>query len=193
MRRLWSPAPKVQGEGLVLAAGHLYTRRMGAPSITLQPGQARRISLVRVADGSREEWLAEVEDDPKLSARASSPDEAARRAWAAIEASFDQLDADAVDGSTRPVRSHSGKLLVRMPATLHDELARTAESEGVSLNQLITGVLASSVAWRSPAKLDDAAADRSVRLTRTVLAANFAVVVLAAAVALSLLLTAWLD
>ena len=81
----------------------------------------------------REEWLAEVEDDPTLSARASSPDEAARRAWAAIEASYDQPVADAVDGSSRPTPTHSGKLLVRMPATLHDELARTAESEGVSL------------------------------------------------------------
>ena len=177
----------------MLAAGHLYTRRVGAPSITLQPEHARRISLVRVADGPGEEWLAEVEDDPTLSARASSPDEAARRAWAAIEASYDQPVADAVDGSSRPTPTHSGKLLVRMPATLHDELARTAESEGVSLNQLITGVLASSVAWRSPARLDADGADRSVRLTRTVLAANFAVVLLAAVVALSLLLTAWVD
>jgi HicB family len=80
-----------------------------------------------------------------------------------------------------------------MPATLHDELARTAESEGVSLNQLINGVLASSVGWRSPTTRDADAADRSVRLTRTVLAANFAVVLLAAVVALGLLLTAWLD
>ena len=80
-----------------------------------------------------------------------------------------------------------------MPATLHDELARTAESEGVSLNQLITGVLASSVAWRSPARTGAEVADRSLRLTRIVLAANFAVVLLAALVAVSLLLTAWLD
>jgi hypothetical protein len=176
----------------VLVAGHLYTRRVGAPSTTLAR-EARRISLVRVTEGPREEWLAEVEDDPKLSARASSPAEAARRAWAAIEASYDQPVAEAVDGSSAATPSHSGKLLVRMPATLHDELARTAESEGVSLNQLINGVLASSVGWRSPTTLDADAADRSVRLTRTVLAANFAVVLLAAVVALGLLLTAWLD
>ena len=45
-----------------------------------------------------------------------------------------------------------------MPATLHDELARAAESEGVSLNQLITGVLAGAVEWRfadAPPRDDD--------------------------------------
>jgi predicted HicB family RNase H-like nuclease len=165
----------------------------GAPSITVQREHARRISLVRVTDGSGEEWLAEVEDDPKLSARAASPEEAARRAWEAVEASFDAPAADAADPSSRPAPSHSGKLLVRMPATLHDELARTAESEGVSLNQLITGVLASSVAWRSPKSASVNDGDGSTRLTRTVLAANFAVVLLATVVALSLLVTAWLD
>ena len=161
---------------------------VGGPSTAVQPEQERRISLVRVTNGAADEWLAEVEDFPQLSARAPSPEEAARRAWAAIEASSERPLAD---GSGR-APSHSGKLLVRMPATLHDELARAAEREGVSLNQLITGVLASSVAWRSAARADAEAVDRS-RLTRTVLAANFAVVVLAALVALALLLTAWLD
>ena len=44
--------------------------------------------------------------------------------------------------------THSGRLLVRMPQSLHAELARVAEHEGVSLNTLITGALASSVGWR---------------------------------------------
>lgn len=98
---------------------------------------------------------------------------------------------------------HSGKLLVRMPATLHDELARAAEAEGVSLNQLITGVLASAVDWRTgddhPRVLKGAgAADTSGaehtlsgRLTRVALAANFAVVLVAAIVAITVLLLAW--
>jgi predicted HicB family RNase H-like nuclease len=162
---------------------------VGAPPIAVQPSPTHRISLVRASDG---EWLAVVEGFPQLSARATSPEEAARGAWAALEASFDQPHADGTDGPSRPTPSHSGKLLVRMPATLHDELAHAAEREGVSLNQLITGVLASSVAWRDPTRAD-ADAERSRGLTRTVLAANFAVVLLAAVVALSLLLTAWLD
>jgi hypothetical protein len=111
----------------------------------------------------------------------------------AVEASLVQPRVDGDDGSPRPTPSHSGKLLVRMPATLHDELAHAAEREGVSLNQLITGVLASSVGWRSPTHADDDLAQRSPRLTSTVLAANFAVVLLAAVIALALLLTAWLG
>ena len=163
---------------------------VGAPSTVVQAAQEHRISLVCTRNGASEEWLAEVQGFPQLSARGSSPEEAARRAWEAIEASAEPSATDG-PGATP---SHSGKLLVRMPATLHDELARTAEREGVSLNQLITGALASSVAWRSATITDAEAPDgRSLRLTRTVLAANFAVVLLAALVAVALLLTAWLD
>jgi hypothetical protein len=45
--------------------------------------------------------------------------------------------------------SHSGRLLLRMPRTLHADLTRASEREGVSLNQFITDVLASAVAWRA--------------------------------------------
>jgi len=46
--------------------------------------------------------------------------------------------------------THSGRLLVRMPPTLHADLARAADNEGISLNSLIVGVLAGAVAWRHP-------------------------------------------
>jgi RNA polymerase sigma-B factor len=39
----------------------------------------------------------------------------------------------------------SGRILVRMPPSMHDELAQTAEREGVSLNQHITTVLGSAL------------------------------------------------
>jgi HicB-like protein involved in pilus formation len=101
---------------------------------------------------------------------------------------------------------HSGKLLVRMPATLHDELAHAAEAEGVSLNQWITGALAAAVGWRgagerpaAPAKAGTDAAEppteatRSIspRLTRVALAANLVVLLIAAAAAIALLVAAW--
>lgn len=90
----------------------------------------------------------------------------------------------------------SGRLLVRMPATLHDELARMAEREGVSLNQLITGVLAGAVEWGTP---DDGAratgpasapASRG-RFTGVALIANFVVVLVVAVAAVALLAIAW--
>jgi RNA polymerase sigma-B factor len=94
--------------------------------------------------------------------------------------------------------THSGRLLVRMPQSLHTELARVAEREGVSLNTLITGALASSVGWRDGA-VDGIGADdpdapqrprRPARWTGAVLAANLVVVAIAALVAIVLLVMA---
>ena len=47
-------------------------------------------------------------------------------------------------------RSHSGRLLLRMPETLHAALARAADREGVSLNQFITTTLARVVGEGEP-------------------------------------------
>ena len=41
-----------------------------------------------------------------------------------------------------PQRRFSGNLRLRLPVSLHGRLAREAEREGVSLNQLIVGKLA---------------------------------------------------
>jgi RNA polymerase sigma-B factor len=95
----------------------------------------------------------------------------------------------------RPQQStHSGRLLVRMPQSLHTELARVAEREGVSLNTLVTGALASSVGWREGAVdgLDDAARPTRARpqWLSIAVAANLVVVVLAAVVAVVLLVVA---
>ena len=46
--------------------------------------------------------------------------------------------------STAP-KSHSGRLLLRMPETLHAELARASQRAGMSLNAFITGVLDAAV------------------------------------------------
>jgi RNA polymerase sigma-B factor len=96
--------------------------------------------------------------------------------------------------------SHSGRLLVRMPSSLHAELARVAEREGVSLNTLITGALASAVKWRDGAVEGLGVVDAEgparepeksrPRWTSIALVANLVVVVLAAIVAIVLLVVA---
>jgi hypothetical protein len=43
----------------------------------------------------------------------------------------------------------SGRLLLRMPSTLHEDVARAAAAEGISLNQFICSTLAGAVEWRS--------------------------------------------
>jgi predicted HicB family RNase H-like nuclease len=177
----------------------LYTGNVvGVPS--LAEDSPYRISLRRTGDGAGAAWLAEVEGLPDCSARGATPEEAVQRAWAAVAETTNAAPEAAPEQKTKSAPQHSGKLLVRMPATLHDELARAAESEGVSLNQLITGVLASAVAWRSddergpgarPTAAPDGEEAGTGRLTRVALAANFAVVLIAAAVAIALLIVAW--
>jgi HicB-like protein involved in pilus formation len=44
----------------------------------------------------------------------------------------------------------SGRVKLRIPATLHRDLARAARAEGVSLNQFSCAALAVAVSWRGP-------------------------------------------
>ncbi len=81
-----------------------------------------------------------------------------------------------------------------MPRTLHAELAQLAEKRGISLNQLIVGLLSGSVGngGQGVASLDvlgeDARTQRRIGLALTV---NLVVLVLVAAVAITLLIVAW--
>jgi hypothetical protein len=173
------------------------------PSLAEDTAASYRISLIRSGDGASP-WLAEVDGLPECSRRGSSPEEAVQRAWAAVEelagpsaapSAGPSTGAAAAEADAKAAPKHSGKLLVRMPATLHDELARAAEAEGVSLNQLITGALAGAVEWRSGNERKRPATQAaeetlSGRLTRAALAANLAVVSLAAIVAIALLIVA---
>lgn len=87
----------------------------------------------------------------------------------------------------------SGRLLLRMPRTLHAELAQLAEKRGVSLNQLIVGLLAGAVSQdQGPAAAraagpSDARSERRLSIALTV---NLVVLVLVAAVAIALLIVA---
>jgi hypothetical protein len=94
--------------------------------------------------------------------------------------------------------SPSGRLLLRMPAALHAELAQWAEREGVSLNQFITKALQTRIGWGTDGEEDGApsassgspANDRT-RLIAVALVANAIVIGLAAAAAIGVLLLAW--
>lgn len=88
--------------------------------------------------------------------------------------------------------SPSGRLLLRMPAKLHAELARVAEREGVSLNQFITGTLATRIGWgERGSDAPPAPVDRRSRLVVGALIANVVVIGLAAVAAIAILLLAW--
>ena len=123
------------------------------------------------------------------------------------------VGADQQSQATRPGKhkagsNYSGRFLVRMPSDLHEQLARAAERQEVSLNRYVTDALATSLAPAASEPVetltpDDAAqtvvseppADEPKRapspgVLRVALATNLAVVVLAGVVAVVLLVLA---
>jgi hypothetical protein len=86
-------------------------------------------------------------------------------------------------------------LLLRMPRSLHEELARASDRDGVSLNQFITGVLASAVDWRreNDGTGEGVRARSRPRGMALLLVLNLVLVGLAAAAAIGFLIAAWLS
>jgi hypothetical protein len=82
--------------------------------------------------------------------------------------------------------SHSGRLLLRMPPSLHAELAEAADREGQSLNAYITGVLADRNGGAPPPE-----SRAPSRVLRTAVIVDLALVAIAAIVAIALLVVAW--
>jgi RNA polymerase sigma-B factor len=87
----------------------------------------------------------------------------------------------------KPQPAHSGRLMLRMPQSLHTELARAAEREEVSLNQYITNTLAASMRWHAERE----AVQQPPRWLPAALVTNIVVVIIAGVIALVLLIVAW--
>jgi predicted RNase H-like HicB family nuclease len=107
-----------------------------------------------VQDGTGEaEWVATVDALPGCTARGATPNEALERASTAMDEWLESAKREGKDvPEPKTSQSHSGRLLLRMPQTLHAELSRAAERENVSLNQFITDALAGALGWRAPAR-----------------------------------------
>lgn len=65
--------------------------------------------------------------------------------------------------TTRPARrddpaQSSGRILLRLPRSLHAELVAAAAREGVSLNQFTAAALAGAVGWRRKGEEGDRSA-----------------------------------
>ena len=94
-------------------------------------------------------WVAEVEELPGCISQGHSPEEAITRVRDAMSGWIAVALEDGVD---IPVPEDdgefSGRFLVRLPTSLHADLARSAGREGVSLNSFVTGALAGAVGWR---------------------------------------------
>jgi RNA polymerase sigma-B factor len=155
-------------------------------------------------------WTAAVEELPGCEAQGSTPDEAAEQLRAVMEqwltaalADRREIPAPSRDAS-RQRSAHSGRFLVRMPSELHEQLARAAEREQVSLNRFVTDALAASVTQGGRARSVTAAEPATektdpgrpsgqlqpVRSIRIALATNMVVVVVAGLIAVVLLVLA---
>jgi antitoxin HicB len=174
--------------------------------------------LVRDSDEKGKPWTASVEELPGCTSRGSTSEEAlsgireAMTSWITVA-----LQEGREIPEPKSATSHSGRLLLRMPRTLHADLTRASEREGVSLNQFITDALASAVGWRgrttegSPAGATkpisqapgaesltaQPIAGRRTRRSQTslmaaALVANFVIVGIAGVVAIIVLVAAWL-
>jgi hypothetical protein len=81
---------------------------------------------------------------------------------------------------------YSGRILLRMPPELHGELAERAERDGMSLNQLLTRLLAEGVGSSPRTESRDAAPSS----LRTVLFVNLVLVGILAVAAIVLVVIA---
>jgi antitoxin HicB len=120
-----------------------------ADAVEQYTGLPYHLLVVRDGEDKGKPWVASVEELAGCTSRGKTPDEALNGVQAAM-ASW--IAAALQEGREVPepksATSHSGRLLLRMPRTLHADLTRASEREGVSLNQFITDVLAAAVGWR---------------------------------------------
>jgi RNA polymerase sigma-B factor len=126
-----------------------------------------RVAVKSDDGGDDPNWSAVVEELPGCAARGSTPDEAvdrlrpAMRTWlaAALEEGREIPAPARQPVKQRQPSGHSGRFLVRMPGSLHEQLVNAAKREQLSLNRFVTNVLAARV---SPAA-SSARADAAVR------------------------------
>jgi len=89
-----------------------------------------------------ESFVATSLEFPYLSGFGQTPEEATAQLWKVIQTAIEVLKEDG-DEIPQPqtAKNYSGQTRVRMPISLHERLAKTAEKEGVSLNTHIVTLL----------------------------------------------------
>jgi RNA polymerase sigma-B factor len=115
------------------------------------------------------------------------------KAFAGAASAPAALEVAPAEPSSKARGRHSGRLMLRMPQSLHAELAEAAEREEVSLNQYITNTLAAGVGWHTESSGEPGAElERGAppRWLPAAIVTNIVVVVIAGVIALILLVVA---
>jgi RNA polymerase sigma-B factor len=134
-----------------------------------------------------------TELEGRTSERAAAvPDPAPVAPVEPVPRSATEPEAEAPPSSSKARTGHSGRLMLRMPQSLHAELAKAAEREKVSLNQFITNALAASLSWHTTDEepTSDRDSGPSPRWLPAAILTNIVVVVIAGVIALVLLVVA---
>ena len=99
-------------------------------------------------------WMAYVEELEGCMSHGSTPAEAMEMIHEAMELWIggNLEDGDEIPPPKDHFPEHSGKFQVRLPVGLHGKLAAVAREQEVSLNQLVTAILAEGVGWRPAGK-----------------------------------------
>ena len=158
------------------------SRRQVATELGMSQG-----ALARRAEGALAKLRTELEG------RAFEDTQAAPRPESLPNGAVEPAPAAPAATATAKERSgHSGRLMLRMPQSLHADLAEAAEREEVSLNQFITNALSAAVGWHTEGGELPAApqAPEPPRWLPAALVTNIIVIVIAGAVALALLVIA---
>jgi predicted HicB family RNase H-like nuclease len=174
---------------------------VGEDKVRYYLGLPYRISVSRDDEVEAHPWRAAVEELVGCEARGASAAEAVARVPNALaEWVAGAYAAGREIPEPAEMRAYSGKLLLRMPQSLHRELAQAAERDNVSLNAYINGLLAAAVRWHQAGieepslaggGVDRELAESAVRRQRLIsmaLVVNLALVAVAAVVALGLLI-----
>lgn len=222
MLRFVGPTIEAVERSPLLGLGDRFLSSVGKPAenaVERYLDLPYHLMVVRDGEDKGRPWVASAEELPGCTSRGKTSEEAMGGLQAAMESWISTALAEGRDvPEPKSAASHSGRLLLRMPKTLHADLTRASEREGVSLNQFITDVLAGAMVWRSggdpPAGLSEgtttpisqapgaealhpehSASRRSRRqptsLVTAALAANFIIVGIAGIVAIAVLIAAW--
>jgi antitoxin HicB len=104
--------------------------------------------LIKEPEGG---WFIRIKELPGCMSQGDTVEEAMNMIE---DAMLGWLDVSLEDGDSipepAPDEEYSGKFVVRLPRSLHRQLAETAEREGVSLNQFVNVSLARAVERTNP-------------------------------------------
>ena len=156
------------------------SRREAAAELGMTADQLRRRTRAALA-----KLRAELEDSAFPNIARENRDEADEPEREATPPEASQNGGAGGPAQPRRAGERSGRILVRMPPPMHDELAEAAEREGVSLNQHITNVLGSAL------DAEHRGARRVPRWLPAAIVANIVLLTLFCVAGVILLVVAW--